>query len=573
MQVKELEAENILSIGHISISFGNSGLVLLDGWNHDDNSHNGAGKTSIFNALAFAIYGKLPRKVTASEIIRKGCKSGFARAVVQIGKDEYDITRSRPGGLTAFKNQEPCPDISQEQLELLIGLTYDQFLICMYSAQTESVKLIALNDAYKKDFFLRLLSLEDFAERKKLVESIIKAKESELTDLLTSLNRVDAKISAYSEGLIDEDTVRANIVAADPSAFERELVEISSIQKPNMVKFDTLESSLNAKLREISSAEATIASSRLTIRRIDNTIGDMDVDSVQCPHCSELFVLGSDGPKTKQHLVDERLSYVHIVNSLSATIAAKASITESIIKLKSKRSDLLSQYTDASHRVYELRRAIEMRKSSISSLSEKLDKQAEIVAKIATANKLVWSLSIKIDNLKDEILIYEAVSSALSPTGAPAYVVDSVIDQFNDKVSQYVSLVWPNAEYSLQSYKENKSGDIKAKFSDRLSIQGIERSIGSLSGGEMRCLSLAVDFAVIEVVEAIFGISINPIILDEGFEGLDALNRERIIDVLETISLNRQIWVIDHATEVKSMFSRIVEIEKKDGISNIKEDL
>jgi DNA repair exonuclease SbcCD ATPase subunit len=127
----------------------------------------------------------------------------------------------------------------------------------------------------------------------------------------------------------------------------------------------------------------------------------------------------------------------------------------------------------------------------------------------------------------------------------------------------------PNASYSLQSYKENKSGDIKAKFSDKLTIQGVERSIGSLSGGELRCLSLAVDFAVIDVVESTFGISINPIILDEPFEGLDSLNRERVIEILETLSAERQIWIVDHASEAKSMFSTVVKVEKKDGVSLI----
>jgi DNA repair exonuclease SbcCD ATPase subunit len=134
MRVKELEVENILSIGQLSISFQDSGLVLLDGWNHDDNSHNGAGKSSIFNALAFAIYNKLPRKITASEIVRRGCKTGFARVILNIGKDELDIKRSRPNGLVVLKNNIPCPEISQEQLEKLINLTYDQFLICMYSS-------------------------------------------------------------------------------------------------------------------------------------------------------------------------------------------------------------------------------------------------------------------------------------------------------------------------------------------------------------------------------------------------------------------------------------------------------
>jgi DNA repair exonuclease SbcCD ATPase subunit len=569
MRVKELEAENILSIGRISISFANSGLVLLDGWNHDDNSHNGAGKSSIFNALAFAIYNKLPRKVTASEILRKGCKTGFSRVVVQIGKDEFDIKRSRPNGLVVLKNGQACPEMSQEQLEALIGLTYDQFLICMYSAQTESMKLISLNDSSKKDFFLRLLSLEDFAERRKLVDSIIKTKTLELSEMELSLGKVEAKISAYSESLIDEEDVLAKIAAADPSLLEKELVELSHVQKPDMSKFDKLESTLNAKLRNIASIEASIGSSRLMVKKLDNAIMSLDSDSIKCPHCSEAFVLGNDGPMTKQHLLDERASNVEIINNLSNAVLEKTSIMDNLVKLKTKRSESLSRYAETSSRTSELRGLIEMRKRSIVSLNEKLEKQGEIQGKISSAKNLITVLKTKISALREELLVYEAVSSALSPTGAPAYVVDSVIDRFNEKVSQYVSLVWPNASYSLQSYKESKSGDIKAKFGDKLTIQSVDRSIGSLSGGELRCLSLAIDFAVIDVVETTFGISINPIILDEPFEGLDSLNRERVIEILETLSVDRQIWIVDHASEAKSMFSTIVRVEKKDGISLI----
>lgn len=569
MRVKELEAENILSIGHITVPFGNSGLVLLDGWNHDDNSHNGAGKTSIFNALAFAIYGKLPRKVTASEIVRKGCKTGYARVVIDIGKDEYDIKRSRPNGLIILKNKQPLPEMSQEQLEALLGITYDQFLICMYSAQTESVKLIALNDGSKKDFFLRLLSLEDFAERRKYVDSIIKAKTVELSECELSCAKVEAKISAYKESLIDEDEINIEILSLDFSSLEKEILSLSHVKKPDMSKFDTLESSLNTKLRNISVIESNINSYRISLRKLDNAISTLDTEGIDCPHCSKSFVLGDGGPTTKDHLMIERENCVDQINTLSNNVLEKTSIQDKLIKLKNKRSESLSIFADTAVRISELKNLIDQRKRSIASLNEKLDKQTEISNKISQAKKLLKGVGDKSVALRDEILVYEAVSSALSPTGAPAYVVDSVIDRFNDKVSQYVSLVWPNATYMLQSYKENKSGDIKAKFSDKLMIQGIERSIGSLSGGELRCLSLAVDFAVIDVVESTFGISINPIILDEPFEALDSLNRERVIEILETLSTDRQIWIVDHASESKSMFSTIVKIEKKDGISLI----
>lgn len=571
MKVIELEAENILSIGHINLSFGNSGLVLLDGWNHDDNSHNGAGKTSIFNALSFAIYNKLPRKVTASEILRKGCKTGYARAVVQVGKDVYDIKRGRPTSFSVSKNGVAIPEMTQEQLELLIGLTYEQFLICMYSAQTESVKLIALNDSAKKDFFLRLLSLEDFAERKKLVDGLIKTKTTELYDLQLTYGKVEAKIAAYNEDVADVQDLLVSkaAVLADRAKLVNEINTLSNTQRPDMSKFDKLEASLNMKLRDISAAEVKINTARSMIKRISLSIKNMDDNSITCPHCDNSFAMGTDGPTTKEHLEKELASHVEVVNTLSAVVDEKQGVADTLQKLKQKRASALSDYESVSDTISEHRSSLRVKEMMLASLEEKITKQDELAVKITNARKALAALGTKVAAFKDELLIYEAISSALSPTGAPAYVVDSVIEKFNDNVSQYVSLVWPNASYSLQSYKENKSGDIKAKFSDKLTINGVDRSIGSLSGGELRCLSLAVDFAVIDIVESTFGISMNPIILDEPFEGLDALNRERVIEVLESISADRQIWVIDHASEAKSMFSTVVKVEKRDGISSI----
>jgi DNA repair exonuclease SbcCD ATPase subunit len=74
MKVLSLKIENILSIKEAQVDFEDSGLILVEGWNYDDGRANGAGKTAIFNALSFALYGKLPRKITASEILRKGTR-------------------------------------------------------------------------------------------------------------------------------------------------------------------------------------------------------------------------------------------------------------------------------------------------------------------------------------------------------------------------------------------------------------------------------------------------------------------------------------------------------------------
>jgi len=100
-------------------------------------------------------------------------------------------------------------------------------------------------------------------------------------------------------------------------------------------------------------------------------------------------------------------------------------------------------------------------------------------------------------------------------------------------------------------------------------MDGKEVSIGSLSGGEQKALSLCIDFAMLDTLGKYFGMSLNPIILDEPFDGLDSVGREIVIDLLSKLSLNKQILVVDHASEAKAMFSQVISVEKKAGISTV----
>ena len=100
-------------------------------------------------------------------------------------------------------------------------------------------------------------------------------------------------------------------------------------------------------------------------------------------------------------------------------------------------------------------------------------------------------------------------------------------------------------------------------------INGKSTSIGSLSGGELRALSLATDFAIVDVLSSKFSLDLNPIILDEPFNGLDSAGKEMVIELLETISNEKEIWVVDHASEAKSLFNRTIRVEKRNGISKI----
>ena len=75
-------------------------------------------------------------------------------------------------------------------------------------------------------------------------------------------------------------------------------------------------------------------------------------------------------------------------------------------------------------------------------------------------------------DLREKESVFKEVSQMFSSTGAPAYVMDTIVDTFNSAVNEHIALIWPSAHYELKSHKEKKTGDAVAKFSDNLIING-----------------------------------------------------------------------------------------------------
>lgn len=583
MQIKFVEIHNMLSIGKVRLEFKNNGLTLLDGWNHDDSSANGAGKSAIPNSIAYGLYDKIPRKISKSEILRRGSKKGHVHIGVQVGLDLIEVKRCRPKNTTYIVNGI-VEDMTQEEFENKIKMSYAQFLVCMYAAQTDGKRFLSLNDTEMKDFILKLMDLDRFLIKKKEIDAKIKELDQSKIDIEKLIVSCESKKSVYEDQLVDMDEILKKIADLDTSILERKYHELSVIKKPDVTKYSQLKQKTKNKLTELDKIDQALQSDRLIFSHLQREIEQLESysfdDAIECPSCNERFISSNMGAikigqLRKEH--DEKIKLkkaelqdvVSRINSAPNTRARRDEIIELSNKILEKERQDQQAYYDTMTRMSDIKSKINMNSSTIASLSATLNKQKEFQEKLAEISGLIDKANNKLNKIKDEIRVSSIISSILSPTGAPAYIVDSIVDIFNEKVSDYVSHIWPNAAYELQSFKENKSGTVRAKFSDKLVIAGRNVSIGSLSGGEFRCLSLSVDFAIIDVVESIFGFHVSPVFLDEPFEGLDQSNRERAVDLLEKLSSDRQIWIIDHASEAKSMFSDVVRIEKKNGLSDI----
>lgn len=579
MQILSLDISNILSIESASLTFEDKGLVLVEGWNFDTQRANGAGKTAIFNCLSYALFEKIPRKISASEILKRGTKQGYVTVSLTCGEDKWTVKRSRPKGVEFFKNDIKT-DISQQEFENIIRITYDQFLLTIYTPQSNSglaSRFLISPDSEKKTFILQLLNLDRFVELKKQSDDRVKQFSSLIERDQNLIKNNDARIEAYRESIVDESSISEAILALETMSkqLNTSILEVSSVKAPDLSKYSKIEDDIRTKQAEIAQAKAKRSILHDRYRELISNVHDFN-DNDTCSECGSLLDTKDSKDKHEQHQIKIKAKAEDIKNQISSiedVILKEKNMIDIVQKLREKKSKESEEYNRASSHLSELKSLIKTNSLKKENLVTKLKNNQDLQSKIDNLIEINEGLHKICSENRSQLEIYKTLSNIYSPTGAQAYVLDSVVDSFNEIIQKYIDILSPNMSYILNSYKETSKKDIVAKFSETLTKNGIEVSVGSLSGGEQKGLSLCVDFALLEVLETQFGLALNPIILDEPFDGLDSSGKEIVIELLEQLSKNRQIFVIDHSSEAQSKFPKLIKVELRNDTSTISDYL
>lgn len=579
MRLLSIEIENFLSIEKAHIDFNDTGLVLIEGWNHDVDRANGAGKTAILNAISFGLYEKVPRKITASELLRRGTKKGFVTIRLDVGGEILGVQRSRPKGVTFTRevnNTTETLTLTQEEWEAKLGLSYNQFIVAMYCSQANSVsspRFLLLNDSDKKQFLLQLLSLSEFNLCKKQCDEIITLMQFKFEGFRQKMSELQVKIDAYSESMIDETACRLMVSKQENirQTFVQALAEAQTVVKPDLAKYHKLEENVLTKKAEFVKQKAQREMLFSQWEKLGKKLKPFNSAS-SCPTCGS--ALDTSHAETMhneelERVKQERLDIKLAIDKIDTALLGENQINDLHAKLKERKKKESAEYEHAVVTVNESNSHINSANAEIENLNEKLNNNAKLAEKINGLYKQRKNINESLLETAAELELQKTVAGIYSSTGAQAYVLDSAVQLFNEQVAKYVEMLWPNLTYELQSYKENVKGEVTAKFSESIVMDGKPISLGSLSGGELKALSICADMALLGVLEQQFGIHMSPVIFDEAFDGLDASGKEFALELIRTLSLDRQVVVIDHASEMRTAFDKILRVEKRNGISTV----
>jgi DNA repair exonuclease SbcCD ATPase subunit len=142
-------------------------------------------------------------------------------------------------------------------------------------------------------------------------------------------------------------------------------------------------------------------------------------------------------------------------------------------------------------------------------------------------------------------------------------IFQETLDTIGENAGQILSKVHNTMGCSIyfEGCKETKTGTIKDEVNAIINMDGEnEVPIDTLSGGQRTVVDLAVDLAVIDVIESKVGKGANFFVIDEPFDGLDSEGKEQILEMLSQLSSNKQIILVDHSPELKEMIRDVIKI-------------
>lgn len=257
MHVESLTIHNFQLIGDAHIPLNNQGLVLLQGDNRDDPSalSNGAGKSTVVNALVWGLFSKQPKGQRASDVLRRGQKEAFVKIVLK-DRNEPDHywtilrERKKPGGISVTFTQHNADgtnldltqgraDITQMRINEVLGCNYHVFMASIVSAQEAMVDLPGSGDKDLKLLVERASGLRalDFAlkeareDRKKAVAAVAVANRA-LNDARTHQSHMDELVrDIEAKSTAWEANQKTVVIKLAEEGVEKAKVDLARIEK------------------------------------------------------------------------------------------------------------------------------------------------------------------------------------------------------------------------------------------------------------------------------------------------------------------------------------------------------
>lgn len=549
LKFKTLTYQNILSVGNVPIviDFDSAKKTLITG-------KNGGGKSTMIEALTYALFGKSFRDLKVGQLVNSiNKKKCLVELLIEYGNDEYKIIRGqKPKVFEIWKNGEKLPEDSaagdyQSQLESMLNINLVGFKQVIVLGTAGYVPFMELKTPDRRKLVEDLLSLSIISEMDKLNKSYIRGVNRELDTLSMQIGHVQQQIATHQK-FIDEQRAKANQNTARYQDIYDSHVETAKQIKAQLVELQT----------QIAECVINGEDQTANIQKLRDGYTRLSMNVEQLQRLEVMYRKGGECPACKQPISPTPERMEEIAENIKNGTQKLTLIKNKQDQLQKIMDDLLTQQRTLNglkSKYESLRGTLQNEVAAAKRVRAVMDKaQEDVVIDESPVEKLredEKDLDSKRSGFVKEKYFRGIVTDLLKDSGVKASIVKRYIPYFNKQIAYYLDLLGADYQFTLDD-----------EFNE--SIKSLGRndfSYASFSQGERARINLALLFTWRDVTSKISGVDLSLLILDEVYDG--AIDRDGSFAVKALLDgINGNVIVISHQDLDPEDFDRHIVMSK-----------
>lgn len=585
--------QNFMSIGKepVEVVF-KQGVNVITGTNKDKiDRRNGVGKSSVADALFFAMYGNVLRPIKKEAI-----KNDSTRGTCSVSLELDVVSESTTQSVRISRELEPSRVLLEidnvdktrdsianttEYISELVGCNSDVFENCVVMTLNNALPFMCRKKQEKRDFIESIFNLEVFSRMLKEAKAeysdcksdldVVAGRKDEVNVSITTIknqqstfeatklqkiNRLKGLITELQEDRVDQvDKLNKEVDLSED--------EISTLKNFISVIYPEKEQTLNTEQQTVSNL---IAEKQANIQSAKTALAKMNANMDNCPVCLRTIT-----PEDRAHVDAERESTNLIIAANEDVVKNQKLVALNVLQCL---TDLKKEKRTADSKI-ETQNAREKVKTNIKNAIAAIDTNiASVNNQIAEAQKEEAPLDTLLDQQKDKLKeideniktcndklnLLNQVKFVFSEEGVKSLIVKRVLNIFNTQLAYYLQKLDSNCTCVFNEYFEEVIVNDKGK----------EYSYFSLSGAERKSIDLACLFTFMDIRRLQGNVAFNISIFDELLDSsLDAKGIDLVLSVLKerVDKFNECVYIISHRKESTKMATgEVIYLVKSNGV-------
>ena len=533
---------------------------------------NGAGKSTVLDALTFSLFGKAFRKINKPQLVNsvneKDCR---VEVEFSIAQTSWKIVRGiKPNVFEIYRNgdmldQSAAALDQQKWLEQnVLKMNYKSFTQIVILGSSSFVPFMQLSAANRREVIEDLLDIKIFTSMNIVIKEKIRQIREEIKTLTLKKESLSDKVEMQTKFIDDIESQGKESIATKQEKVEEQLklvdlyhkeVTLAEEKVQKRLKEQEKVSGATEKLRKFSGLKGKITQKAATLTKEHKFFTENTV----CPTCTqsieEEFRINkiNDAQKIAKELQSG-------LTELDEAINEEQERERHFLALSKEISKLQNGISQDNVRISGCQRQVRDLESEVQKLTEQLANRNTEHEKLETFKDNLRTTFDTLASKKDEIDYLDFSYSLLKDGGVKTKIIKKYLPLINQQVNRYLQMMDFYINFTLdEEFNETVQSPIHEDF-----------SYASFSEGEKMRIDLALLFTWREVARMKNSVSTNLLIMDEVFDSsLDGFGTDEFLKIVRFVIKDANIFIISHKESLYDKFESVIKFEKVKGFSRM----